>query len=210
MKKKYFWVLPLMGAALLSVSCVIPEKFTCNVTVAKDGSYSVDAKGTLVFYTVFDEIAKNGRVSQETDAEIRSYFDGAVKEEPAVGKYEYRNNGRAYIEYFKKAGGGSPLDLSASGLPLVIKTGADGSVVITISAIDANNRERALEFSRYGYKLDGTITITSELPVISAGGQKVQSKYLLFGPKVISRTVNVNTLPAENIVIILGNQARRQ
>jgi hypothetical protein len=45
-------------------SCVIPEQFTCDVTIAKSGKYSVEVKGTLVFYTVFEEIAEKGKVSQ--------------------------------------------------------------------------------------------------------------------------------------------------
>jgi hypothetical protein len=206
--KKYGWVLGLIGAALLSVSCVIPEEFTCDVAVAKDGTYSVQVKGTLVFYTVFEEIKQEGRVSAKTDSDIRSFFDRAVAKEPAVKKYEYRGNGRAYIEYGKEVKDGSSTDLSSSGLPLTITVYGNDSLVIAVPAIKSKDRESITDYTRYGYKLDGTITITSELPVIDAGGQKVHNKYLLFGPKVISRTVTINTLPAEDIVIVIGRQGQ--
>jgi hypothetical protein len=190
-----------MGLALISFSCVIPEKFTCNINIKKDGSYSVDAKGTLVYYTIFDEIETQGKISEETNAEVKSFFDGVAPEEPAIKKYQYQNNGRAYIEYLKEVNDHSSLDLSSSGLPIKIAVDADNSIYITISAIGDDEKGHLERFSKYGYKLDGTVTITSELPIIEDGGQKVDNKYVLFGPKVIKRTVTAKTLPESDITI---------
>ncbi|MDR2782417.1 MAG: hypothetical protein LBB48_00990 [Treponema sp.] len=202
MKTRFFL---LVGSAFLLTSCVLAEQFTCDITIGKSGTYSVEFKGTMVFYGVFEEIAENGEVSQETNADIRSFFDDAIKEEPAVRNYEYRNNGRAYIEYFKEINDGSSLDLSSSGLPLVISVDDDAFITVTVPATNRKDKEKLEAFTKQGYRLDGTIKITSELPVIDSGGQKVGNKYFLFGPKVISRTVTVNTLLEEDIVVILGN-----
>jgi hypothetical protein len=180
---------------------VIPEKFTCDINVKKDGSYSVAAEGTLVYYAVFDEIKKQGKVSEKTDSDVQSVFDQAVKEESAITKYQYQNNGRAYIEYAKDVHDNSPVDLSASGLPLKIRVDQDNIINITISAVSSRQKEQAEEFAKYGYKLDGKITITSELPITDAGGQKVSNKYFLFGPKVIRQTLTVESLPASDIIV---------
>jgi hypothetical protein len=193
-----------IGLALISLSCVIPEKFTCDINVKKDGSYSVTAKGTLVYYAIFDEIEEQGKVSEKTDSDVKSFFDGAVKEEPAITKYQYQNNGRAYLEYFKEVNDDSSLDLSASGLPLKIQVDPDGFINITVSALSSGNKEQIEEYSKYGYKLDGAITITSELPVIDAGGQKVGNKYFLFGPKVIKQTITIGTLPESDSIVKIG------
>jgi hypothetical protein len=190
---------------LLLASCVIPEKFTCDINITKNGTYSVKASGTLVYYPVFEEIKEQGKVSEETDSDIKSFFDGAIKEEPAIKKYQYQNNGRAYIEYFKEVNDGSSLDLSSSGLPLTINVTQDGYIV-EVSALDSDDKENLEEFTKYGYRLDGKITITSELPIIDAGGQKVANKYFFFGPKVINKAVRIATLPAEDIVVKIGKK----
>jgi hypothetical protein len=201
MKRPFPLLIGAAGAMILLVSCVIPEKFTCDINITKNGTYSVKANGTLVYYTVFDEIEKQGKVSEETNSDIKSFFDEAIKEEPAIKKYQYQNNGRAYIEYFKEVNDGSSLDLSASGLPLTINVTQDGYITVKSSALSSDNKEQLEEFTKYGYKLDGKITITSELPIIDAGGQKVGKKYFFFGPKVINRAVTMTTLPTEDIVV---------
>jgi hypothetical protein len=91
---------------------------------------------------------------------------------------------------------------------LVISVGEDSSITVKVSAPNGEDKEKIEEFTKHGYKLDGTVRITSELPVINSGGQKAGNKYFLFGPKVISRTVTVNTLPAEDMIVILGNEQR--
>ncbi|MDR1905195.1 MAG: hypothetical protein LBQ88_23300 [Treponema sp.] len=201
MKRLFSLLIGVVGVTLLSVSCVIPEKFTCDINIAKNGTYSVKADGTLVYIGVFDEIKKQGKVSEKTDEDVKSSFEGAFKEETSVKKYEYRNNGREYIEYFKEVTDGSSLDLSASGFPLTITVDPDGIITVKVTAVNSRGKEALEEYSKYGYKLDGKMTITSELPVIDAGGQKVENKYIFFGPKVIKKSVTMATLPLDDIVI---------
>jgi hypothetical protein len=203
MKKQF---LLFIGLTLLLASCVIPEKFVCDIHITKSGTYSVKANGTMVYYGVFDEIKEQGKLSEKTNSDVKSFFDDALKDEPAITKYQYQNNGRAYIEYFKEVSDGSSLDLSSSGLPLVINTGSDGSITVEASALSSENKTALEEYSNYGYKLDGIIKITSELPIIDAGGQKVENKYFFFGPKVITKAVKVTTLPTEDIVVKIGQK----
>jgi hypothetical protein len=198
------FLVTLAGLSMLFFSCVIPEQFTCDINVTKNGAYSVQAKGTLVYFMVFEEMEKQGKISAETESDVKSFFDAAVKEEPAIKKYQYQKNGRAYFEYFKEVSDGSSLDLSSAGLPLTIKASSDDSITVKVSAPGKREKEQLAEFAKYGYKLDGKITITSELPIIDAGGQKTGNKYFFFGPKVIKQAVTVNTIPAEDIVVIIG------
>jgi flagellar basal body rod protein FlgF len=206
MKKLFSLLIGAVSVILLLVSCVIPEKFTCDINVTKNGTYSVKAQGNLVYYTVFDEIKEQGKVSEKTDSDIKSFFDGVIKEEPAITKYQYQKNGRAYIEYFKEVNDGSSVDLSSSGLPLTISVDQDGYIIVKTSAVTNDNKEKLEEFAKYGYKLDGKVTITSELPIIDTGGQKVGNKYFFFGPKVINRAVTMTTLPAEDVVVKIGKE----
>ena len=196
----------LVGVCLLLFSCVIPEKFTCDINITKTGTYSVNAKSTLVFYTVFDEIKNQGKVSRETDSQIKSYFDDAIKNESAVKKYQYQGNGRAYVEYFKEVNDGSSVDLSSSGFPLTITVNRGGTITVKAPMVDRSSREQLEEYKKYGYNLNGTIRITSELPIIDAGGQKEENKYIFFGPKVIKRVVTFNTLPEQDIIVVIGNR----
>ena len=189
-------------------SCVIPEKFTCDINIKENGTYSVSANSTLVFYTVFDEIKKHGKVSEKTDSEIKSYFDEGVKKEPTIKKYQYQNNGRAYVEYFNEVNDGSSVDLSSSGFPLTITVGRDSIITIKAPVVDRDSKKNLQEYAKYGYNLNGTITITSELPIIDAGGQKVGSKYFFFGPQVIKREVTLKTLPEQDIIIKIGKQIK--
>ena len=153
---------------------MIPEKFTCNIAVDKQGAYSVDFKGTLLYYPVLGEVEKQGKVSEATDQQIKERFDEAVAKEPAIKKYEYRNSGRGYIEYFNKVTDNSTLDLSKLfSLPVVISVQADDIITITARSLTDKNKEQLVGFTKLGYKLDGVIQITSDLPIIDASGQKV-------------------------------------
>jgi hypothetical protein len=204
MKRLFSLLIGVIGVSLVLLSCVIPEKFTCDINITKSGTYSVAVKGTLVFSGVFDELENQGRVSEKTDNDIKNSFDEELRKEAAIKKYEYKNNGREYIEYLKEVTDGSSLDLSAYGLPLAINVEQNGIISVRLIAVSSNDREFLTEFSKYGYKLDGKITITSELPVIDDGGQKVENKYIFFGPKVINQVITMTTLPSDDIVIRFG------
>jgi hypothetical protein len=188
------------GLSMLFFSCVIPEKFTCDINVDKQGAYSVDFKGTLLYWPALEEVEKQGKVSAKTDGEIKEAFDEAVAKEPRVKKYEYRNSGRGYIEYVDKVTDNSTLDLSQNiGMPLTISVSHDGNIIITEEAIGNEDLERMSGFAKLGYKLDGVIQITSDLPIIDAGGQKVGKKFLILGPQVIKQVVT--TFPTQDVVI---------
>jgi hypothetical protein len=74
----------LIGVNLLLVSCVIPEKFTCAINVDNQGTYSVDFKGTLLFWVALEEISKQGKISSGTDGQIKAMFDEWVANDPTI------------------------------------------------------------------------------------------------------------------------------
>jgi hypothetical protein len=164
--------------------------------VDKQGAYSVDFKGTLLVWAALGDIEEQGKVSAETDRQIKARFDEAVAKEPRVKKYEYRNSGRAYVEYFDKVTDNSTLDLSESFMPLIISVSSDGTIIITEKA---SGSEEMSEFVKLGYKLDGVIEITSDLSIIDASGQKIGRKFLLIGPQVIKQVFT--TFPTQDVVI---------
>jgi hypothetical protein len=183
----------------------MPEKFTCNINVDKQGAYSVDFKGTLVYIPALEEIGKQGKVSAEIDKGIREYLDDSVSKEPLIKKYEYRNSGRVYIEYLNNVSDGSTVNLSDSlGVPLTIVTSDDGAITITGEAAAGSTLEKFSEYVSFGYKLDGLVQITSDLPIVDAGGLTVGRKFLFFGPYVVKK--EYKTFPAEDVVIIIRKE----
>jgi hypothetical protein len=192
----------LAASGALFFSCVMPEKFTCNITVDKQGAYTVDFRGTLVYIPALGEIGEQGSVSAETDNDIKEYLDETVSKDSLVKKYEYRNSGRIYIEYLNNVTDGSTVDLSSSlGMPLTIASPDDDTIVITGKAAGSSAMEAFAEYVSFGYKLDGLVQITSDLPVADAGGLRVGRKFLLFGPYVVKK--EYKTFPAEDTVIII-------
>jgi hypothetical protein len=155
-----------------------------------------------VYIPALEEIGEQGKVSAETDKDIKEYLDDSVSKEPLVKKYEYRNSGRVYIEYLNNVTDGSAVDLSSSlGMPLTIVTPGDGTIIITGQAAGGSALEKFSEYVSFGYKLDGLVQIISDLPIADAGGLNVGRKFLFFGPYVVKK--EYKTFPAEDVVIII-------
>jgi hypothetical protein len=195
----------LLGLAVILSSCVIPEKYTLDITVDKQSTYSVTFKGTLLFLMALAEKEESGEISADTDNQIKNMFDDWVAAEPAISNYEYRQDGRAYLEYTTSVSDGSRLDLTNSfQMPLIISTDENGNVIIEETAVeDTDGMFEA--FSNLGYSMDGTIRITSELPIIDASGLKVSRSILgLFGNYVINQ--KITSFPSEDIIITIGKQ----
>jgi hypothetical protein len=165
--------------------------------VDKQGGYSVEFKGTLLYWLALDEISEQGEVSAETDNQIKTLFDEWVADESTIKKYEYRNSGRAYVEYFNMVTDDSTLDLSDSfGLPLIISVSQDGIITITE---EATENEGLPELLKLGYKLDGVIEITSDLLIIDSGGQKARRKFIVTGPYLIKQIFT--SFPTHDVII---------
>jgi hypothetical protein len=180
----------------------MPEKFTCNINVDKQGGYSVDFKGTMVYIPALGEIGRQGKISDETENSIKKYLADSVSKEALVKKYEYRNAGRVYIEYFNRITDNSTLDLSGSlGMPLTIEDSGYGTILITGKASGRDALQTFSEYVSYGYKLDGLVQITSELPIVDSGGLKIERKFLFFGPYIVKKTYK--TFPTEDTVVII-------
>jgi hypothetical protein len=195
----------LAGLSMALFSCIMPEKFTCNINVDKQGAYSADFKGTVVYIPALEEIGEQGKVSDETDSGIKEYLEESVSKDTLIKKYEYRNSGRIYVEYFNSVADDSTIDLSNSlGLPLSIKGSGDGSIIITGKAVGSDALKKFSEYVSFGYKPDGLVQITSELPITDAGGLKIGRKYLFIGPYVVKK--EYKTFPAEDVVITIKKE----
>jgi hypothetical protein len=137
--------------------------------------YSINFKGTLVSLAALLEIEDKGKLSKETDREIKAEFDRQVSEIKkmliedeityiTIKSYKYQNNGRAYIEYIIVKKDGELLDLTNIGLPLRTGYYDKNSMRIEIeSSVDTEG------LSEYGYKMDGKLIINSRLPILIFG-----------------------------------------
>jgi hypothetical protein len=200
----------LIITCFLFASCVLAEKFTCEIVVQDASHYSVNFKGTLVSSEALLEIGDIGKLSKETDREIKAAYDELIpklKEElpqyeganVTIKSYKYQNNGRAYIEYIIVKKDGESLELMDIGLPLCISNYLDdNSLLIEIEG--SGYITEAL--SEYGYKMDGKIIINSRLPILTRGA---------FGdnliPEINGRYIfekSFTSLQGEKIRFILG------
>jgi hypothetical protein len=205
MKKIFLLIL----TCFLFASCVLAEKFTCEIVVQDASHYSVNFKGTLVSSMALLEIEDSGKLSKETDREIKAAFDELIpklKEElpqyeganVTIKSYRYQNNGRAYIEYIIVKKDDELLELMDIGLPLRISSYLDDNSML----IEIENSVDAEELSEYGYKMDGKLIINSRLPILTRGA---------FGDNLIPERngryifeKSFTSLPDEKISFILG------
>jgi hypothetical protein len=180
----------------LMFSCVIPEKFSCEINVKNDSTYSVSFNGTLLFWMALKEINEKGKVSKETDDQIKALFDEWAATDSTIKNYQYQGNGRAFIEYLQIITDKTSLDLNKIfGLPLNINVEDDNSITINESGVDSDAYS---EFFTLGYQINGTINIVSEIPIQESGDNRIERQ----GNKYIIRQTFL-TFPENDVIIII-------
>lgn len=155
----------LCAITLVLSSCLLPEKFSCSVDIKTDGSYSVAFKGTVVDFNVLKAM-QEGLFSEEGLSDIvENYKSGGYFSVVKAAK-----NGRIYVESFHTASDGSPLEIF-EGMAF-ISVGLDsGAIKVSIVGSEPDMKET---LSSFGYKIDGSLIITSEIPIENAGTNKIQ------------------------------------
>jgi hypothetical protein len=165
----------LILICFLFASCVLAEKFTCEIDVQDATHYSINFKGTVVSLAALLAIEDEGKLSKEIDRQIKDEFDNQISElkealheyegaDVTIKSYKYQNNGRAYLEYVIVKKDGELLDLTNFGLPLRTGYYDKNSMRIEIeSSVDTEG------LSEYGYKMDGKLIINSKIPILIFG-----------------------------------------
>ena len=178
-------------------SCVIPEKYSCEIEVKDLKNYSVSFKGTVFFWMAVEEISAKGSLSRETDNEIKKIFDEWTVTDPKIMAYQYLNNGRAYIEYQETINDGSALDFSENlGLPLRINVIGNNSIMIKIDS--SGDDDFFPELNRYGYKMDGNLVVISQIPIIESSGIQIQRQNNKY---IVQKTLS--SFPENEIIITM-------
>jgi hypothetical protein len=199
----------LILICFLFASCVLAEKFTCEIDVQDATHYSINFRGTLVSLAALLYIETEGKLSKEVDRQIKEEFDNQISElkealpeyegaDVTIKSYKYQNNGRAYLEYVIVKKDGELLDLTNFGLPLRTSWYYDeNSMLIEIeSSVDTEG------LSEYGYKMDGKLIINSRIPILirgAFGNNMVPEKN---GKYIFEKSFT--SLPDEKVRFILG------
>ena len=169
-------------------ACLIPEKFTCNIRINADGSYSVSYIGTVVDTDVL--IAMSSNTFNEN--EYRETDLGEMKSFYSLNEASYVNNGRFNVSLDTSSNTGAPTNIFT-----VMDIGLrEGAIIVQI----IGSGENSDSLKSLGYKIDGTIKIVSDIPVKDAGGNKVERDGAI---NVI--TLNLKELPKNDIVISFYN-----
>jgi len=93
--------------AIYLTGCFIPEKFDAKLTVNEDGSYVFIYDGTVVNAFALEDIANNGKLSEEDEKEMKE-FDDEVEKDDEIKSVKYIGNARykMKLEINKKKGEG--------------------------------------------------------------------------------------------------------
>lgn len=150
----------LSSALLFFTSCLLPEKFTCNILINEDGSYSLAYKGTVVDYRALAAISDGSFDDKEYESMVPDYNSNNQ-----FAVIRYKGNGRIYVEFSKNSQKGATMGLFSDSDMITI-TRTVNYVYVKISATDTSTSDG---LSGLDYKIDGTINITSLLPVEKEG-----------------------------------------
>ncbi len=169
-------------------SCLLPEVFTCNVTINANGSYSVSLIGSVVDSDALEAIsvqAFNENDYKENDIEQLKLLYG-------LKEATYINNGRFNVVLDAYSDNGDQINI----FTLMSLGMNDGSIFVHITGSgDKSDTLKAL-----GYRIAGTIRIVSEIPVKDSGGYEVERNGTT---NVI--TVTLKELPKNDIVILFSD-----
>ena len=157
-------VLAKMGIAIAASICILgcwaPETFRASLAVNKARQYSFSYDGTIVYGPALGQIKERGSL---TPSEEQTMRQGAaeLRKQPGITSAEYVGNGRFKIQY-RDAGAvqaGQKLFLN------LIRFSNEVGGGIRIQGAEINPQFRK-DMRALGLGLDGTIRLTSEVPVV--------------------------------------------
>lgn len=157
--------------------CFVPEKFTAEVNLAKDGSYSYEYSGVTAFVPAIMEMVSGGKgLDDKTEKDLKNQEQKLAKS-PDVRKVTYIGNGR----YDMKISGERKSGQATNVLDAFrVFTDKDGVINITSAVIKPSDRE---ELAKLGLKIDGKLSVTlpKNAEVLSSNATSSPSFFGLFG-----------------------------
>lgn len=180
---------------LAFTGCLLPEKFSCDVVINADGSYSVSYKGTVIDYRVLSTMSEGSLTDQDFVSFVEAYEESGY-----FTSVKKADKNRMNVEYSKSVSDGSPLEVFEGAAFIQISV-VSGSIQIKFAQVDAQTKTW---LDSAGYKIDGKVTITSEIPVIQSGANKVAKA----GKNVIIRKT-FKELPDSAEILIFANDVTK-
>lgn len=157
--------------------CFVPEKFTAEVNMAKDGSYTYEYSGITAFVPAIMDMVKSGKgLSDKNDKDLKSQEQKLAKS-PDVRKVTYVGNGR----YDMKISGERKSGQATNVLDAFrVFTDKDGVINITSAVIKPSDKE---ELAKLGLNIDGKLSVTlpKNAEVISSNATSSPKFFGLFG-----------------------------
>lgn len=171
-------------------SCWAPEKFTATLHVKEDKTFTFAYEGTIAFGPALGEIKQRGQLSAEAEAEMKS-GEAELRKEPEFKKVKYAGNGRFAVAYEETGTiqNGKEIFLEL----LEFRIAPDGQIWVVGVDIPAENRRQLAEVD---LGLDGTLKVTSDLPVSQHNATSTPKLGGLFGAYEWKITLQQKDQPA--------------
>lgn len=161
-------LLLISACLMMSLSgCLAPEKGSAEITLNKDGSYSLAYRGSMAHVMALAMKAQGKPIAKRDQDGIDQQLASLARDKDflSVRKASF---GRIDVNYLAKRPKGQTLKfIGDSNIITIIPNPTTKSLLIRSAAITPKNVQ---ELSSIGYAPDIKLTVYSELPVISHNG----------------------------------------
>lgn len=197
MSKRFFNIV-LALVTLLIASCLMPEKFLLEIDIDGNGNVTYTYNGTIADVRILMGLAESGQPTAEEEKEIQAYFE-ELRTYPGIKKYTYMDIGRAKVVMTEMNSSG----VGIGSMQWVSFERANGQVLYTQSSF----YEYISELNKINFKINGKISITSDLPILSQSGLPANaSKKTARGKTTVTYTISNETMQEANTTILFGKK----
>lgn len=172
-----------------AVGCWAPETFQASLAVDKARHYQFVYDGTIVYGPALGQIKERGSLTaSDEQAMIQAVTE--LRKEPGIIRADYVGRGRFRIQ-FRQAG---PIRAGDKLFLDLIRFSSEPQGGIRIQGVEIPPSFRS-EATTLGLALDGTIRLTSEIPIVEHNAESTPWFGGLFGAYKWHVTVDQKLLP---------------
>lgn len=160
---------------VLCMACVFPEKFTMNISIKKDRTFSLEYEGILTFVPAKMATAKGGKLSARDESQMNQLKAEFLKD-PNFKKVDYKGNGEFEVTYKRVGKLETPVYFLSKDVSILSIVPSKNNQVLLDGMKLGPNDISQLEAAGIG--IDGTLSVTTDATVID---DNAGSRPRLFG-----------------------------
>jgi hypothetical protein len=158
---RYVWQsLIVMIICLCLASCFLPENFTATLTIDKTEHFSFIYDGTIAFGPALAEISQRGALSPEAEKQMKD-GESSLRQSAGCQRLNYIGAGRFKIHFESSGSVGNETPVFVDVITL--RRNDKGQILMNDPTWSADAFQ---QLRQVGLKLDGRLTVTTELPVV--------------------------------------------